>query len=149
MELPVGIRSEIGGKGYTLGILKAEFTPQGAFLTIMVEIETADTTRRLYFGASGIPFSGSEGLSSGVQIGLIGDYPLKIGASQALLVLKGSDPLSSGDGAGTYVRVDCDGFNGIHIGADLLINGNHIIPVEPLPDKTFQAGYRLMLTWTR
>lgn len=131
MELPVGIRSEIGGKGYTLGILKAEFTPQGAFLTIMVEIETADTTRRLYFGASGIPFSGSEGLSSGVQIGLIGDYPLKIGASQALLVLKGSDPLTSGDGAGTYVRVDCDGFNGIHIGADLLINGNHIIPVEP------------------
>ncbi|MCB0600778.1 MAG: hypothetical protein KDC28_06105 [Saprospiraceae bacterium] len=130
LQLPVGIRNEIGGKGYTLGILKAEFTPQGAFLTIMVEIETADTSRRLYFAADRIPFSGSNGLSSGVRIGLIGDYPLKIGASQALIVLKGHDPLNSGDQGGTYVRVDCDGFKGLHAGADVLINSNHIIPVD-------------------
>lgn len=31
LQLPVGIRNEIGGKGYTLGILKAEFTPRVLF----------------------------------------------------------------------------------------------------------------------
>jgi len=134
--LPLGIKKTIGGVQYMLGISSAKFTPKYTELTAFVRIiiPQADSTGRrkeLFFGANNIKLSHKGGLTGDTNLVLLGDVPIPILGSKAILILKGGMNMTTGKiDNKTYVTIDCNGFKELGVTADVQFSQKIIVPVD-------------------
>ncbi len=150
--LPVGISREIGNVRYDLGISRVTFYQNYAEMTAFVRVRTPMTGRNpadidaegntiLFFGLDKIKLSLTGGLV-GVDnnLVLLKDYELSNNrqnqngiAKGYSLLLKGGFDSATGQvnlDKGSYVSIDCDGFNSLTLNAEVQFPRTMLEPVD-------------------
>jgi hypothetical protein len=134
-ELPVGLKRTIGNIEYTVAIAKAEFRPDGAYLSMFAKIKLPQKNDRqqaqtLFFGAENVHFFHDGGVPT-AKLVLLGDYRLPFKSEKFEIVLKGSFDKQTGDfGDLTYFSMDCNGFKELKITADAKFSREVLIPLD-------------------
>ena len=123
LELPVGIKRTIGNLGYAILVDSITLKPDGAYLTVYMMFTLPSSGRSIAFRGSGIKFSRKGGIQpEDGRLELLGDYPIPFN-DQTMLILKG--------GGATSVNFDCDGFQKMNLGAEILFSRDFIVPDQP------------------
>ncbi len=138
-QLPIGIRKEIGGHEYIIGISNVDLYPTHASLTAYMSFEIPQNGQTIEFMAKDIHFTKDGGLTGNARLELIKDVEIPIGSS-TLTLLKGQ-----GD---TYVDWDCDGFQSMGIKGDVTFPENWMIPADTstAPDSVVHARFQTVIT---
>lgn len=111
VKLPIGLSQEIGNVAYTMGISSIELHPTHAQLEIFLEIDAPNLAMPLLFSASDVKFSAAGGILPGATLSLLGNIPIEIVPSKSALVLMRGERNTDGEPTGgTFVSIDCDGF---------------------------------------
>lgn len=111
VQLPIGLHQKIGNVAYTMGISSIELHPTHAQLEIFLEIDAPNLVVPLLFSASDIKFSAAGGILPGASLSLLGNIPVEIVPNKSALVLMRGERNATGEMiGGTFVRIDCDGF---------------------------------------
>ncbi|MEZ5038436.1 MAG: hypothetical protein R2828_01030 [Saprospiraceae bacterium] len=118
VQLPIGLTKEIGNTSYTMGIASIQLYPTYAQLEVFLEIDAPNLPMPLMFSSPDIKFSASGGIIGGASLMLLGNIPIEIVPGRSAVVLmrgsNGSNGLVSG---GTFVSIDCDGFQSLGLDA--------------------------------
>ncbi|HAP62814.1 MAG TPA: hypothetical protein DCR93_26070 [Cytophagales bacterium] len=103
--LPLGLSQKIAGVEYLIALTDMVFTPQGASMNVYMALDVPNSPRKIAFSAEGFGFSPG-GLSGGqdTKLSLLMDIPVKLSNQVRFWV--------RGEGGGTYVNFDCNGFAG-------------------------------------
>lgn len=158
MVLPVGLKIPLSDNSQVMvGILKAEFLPTHAELTVFVRMQmeindpnTSDRSRDLFFGVDKLKFTREGGFSGGgsFRAVLLGDFVLPM--RNWTLVLKGGTgiaPPTSGTVAGpsqpTYVDIECNNFKEASLGARLIFPRTVLIPFDEATRKPVAGDQRV------
>ncbi|OMQ13411.1 hypothetical protein [[Flexibacter] sp. ATCC 35103] len=151
-SLPIGVKKNINGVQYMLGISNAKFTPEYTELTafiriILPQIDATGKQKELFFGANNIKLSHKGGLMGDSNLVLLGDVAIPILGKQSLLILKGGMNMSTGKIENkTYVTIDCSGFKELGIAADVQFSQNIIKPVDEnnkvIPEKFVMGSFQ-------
>ena len=120
---PVGIGDTIGNVIYTMGIDEMVLKPTHAELRVFLEIDVPGQPS-IMFGSDNIQFTKHGGIIGDAKLGLLSDYPMDVFQDKAVLVLK----KMLGDGSGTFVEIDCDGFKSLSIDADVIFSRDWVRP---------------------
>ncbi len=120
VDLPIGINRAGGLVDYTVLIDKINFSPAGAMMEVFVSFTLPQWQNRLAFGGK-IPLSAEGGLVGTAKIFLLGDHYVKLQDS-TILTLKGSYE------RGSFVEIDCNGFKGMMIDAELTFPRSLMMP---------------------
>jgi len=139
--LPVGLKKKVGDNAtVTLGILKADFRPQYAELTVFIRLTTpvnsdnsTEKQRDLFFGIEGLRFTKQGGLSaSNFKAVLLGDYLLPF--KDWTVYLKGgidkSVTPSENDALRTYIKFNCGEFQDLNVAAKIIIPRSKLLPCD-------------------
>lgn len=111
VKLPIGISQEIGTVSYTMGIASIELYPTHAQLEVFLEIEAPNLAMPLLFSASDVKFSAAGGILPGATLSLLGNIPIEIVPNKSALMLTRGQRDNNGELiGGTFVSIDCDGF---------------------------------------
>jgi hypothetical protein len=137
LMIPVGIKQYLGNGSITIAITGCEIELQYLQLDVFARVETRGDT--LIFGAKGIKMSHSGDLIGDAQLVLLKDKEINIGGGNVILRFKGSFDMSSGEMSSlTYVTIDCNGFKGLGITAEVELSQKLCSPVtadgKPNPD---------------
>ncbi|MFZ5970934.1 MAG: hypothetical protein ACOYXA_05035 [Bacteroidota bacterium] len=111
VDLPIGVNRAGGLIDYTVLIDKINFTPAGAVMEVFVSFTLPQWQNRIAFGGK-IPLSAEGGLVGTARIFLLGDHFIHLQDS-TVLTLKGSY------NRGSFVEIDCNGFKGMMIDAEM------------------------------
>ncbi len=136
IQLPVGIKKEIGNLTYTLGISKTRITPNYTEVTAFVKVEIPQSDsegnqKQLFFGADNIKLSHTGGIYGDANLVLLGDIAIPINGGNGAVVLKGGFNMKTGSiDKKTYVTIDCNGFKEMGISADVLFPRSMLEPVD-------------------
>ncbi|MCV6628529.1 MAG: hypothetical protein OIF50_01580 [Flavobacteriaceae bacterium] len=136
VSLPVGVREDIGGTSYMLGISKARFTPEYTEVTAFVRIilpqmGSDGKQKEIFFGADNLKISHKGGIYGDANLVLLGDVPIKINGGNGLVILKGGFDFATGITEKlTYVTVDCSGFKELGLAADVQFPRSMLTPVD-------------------
>lgn len=139
-QLPVGITPvEISNVKYTVGIAKATFKPTYTELTVFLKVEVPSKNDKrgdqvLILGATDVKLSHEGGIIGDAKLNLISQFTLNVNSGAMLLTLKGSF-----EKPGTYALIDCSGFKGMGIDANLKFANGIIHPVDEKGKK--KLGY--------
>ncbi|MCP9768358.1 hypothetical protein EGI22_10575 [Lacihabitans sp. LS3-19] len=139
--LPVGLKKKIGDNStVTLGILKAEFHPTYAELTVFIRLTTPVNSknstikeRDLFFGVEGIKITKQGGMSAaGFKAVLLGDYLIPY--NEWTVKLKGGidksiEPVVH-DANRCYIEWNCGEFKEINLAADIVIPRSKLLPCD-------------------
>jgi hypothetical protein len=120
IELPVGIRTDLGVLRYTILIDSIVMTPKESFLYASMMFETPQG-KHIHFMGSDIKFSKTGGLTGDGKLMLVGDYPIKLDGDNTQLIIKGSDKK-------TFVEFDCHGYKQLSLDASLMFSRNLLLP---------------------
>lgn len=141
--LPVGIKHDINGVEYSIGIVKAKIGPQHTELTVFARIKLPQTDEKgnpteLFFGANNVKLSHQGGIIGDANLVLLGDIFIPFNGGSWLLSLKGGFNYETGNTENlTYVSIDCDGVKEMSLKGDVQLSRELIIPVDkkgkPLP----------------
>ena len=139
--LPVGVKKKLSDNStITLGILKAEFKPTYAELTVFIRLTTqvnsssaTNNTRDLFFGVEGIKLTKQGGMSAAsFKAVLLGDYILPYEGWS--FILKGGIDKSitpaPNDTERCYVKFDCGSFEELNIAADIIVPRSKLLPCD-------------------
>ncbi len=139
--LPVGVKKKLNDKSVlTIGVLKAEFKPTYAELTIFIRLNTqvnnqtgGKTNRDLFFGVEGIKLTKQGGMSAATfKAVLLGDFILPF--NEWAIHLKGGIDKSitpaPNDTERCYVQFDCGAFQELNIAADIVIPRSKLLPCD-------------------
>lgn len=118
IELPVGVVKAGGAVDYTILIDRIQFTKEGALMDVYVSLALPQTGSRIAFHGV-VPLSATGGIAGNARVFLLGDHVMKL-TSTSMITLKGSDR--------SYVEFDCDGFQGIHLDAELEFSTDLLVP---------------------
>ncbi|UII20012.1 hypothetical protein [Fulvivirga ligni] len=140
IDMPVGIKKDIGGLSYSISLDSIVMTPTGAYLIAYMVFTEPSSGKSLTFRGTDIKLSKTGGLTGDARLELIGDQPINIFGSKSLMTLKG-------DGT-TYVEFDCNGFKLMGIGADIVFSRDLIVPenADGTPDSTRRVTANLRTT---
>lgn len=145
LELPVGIKKDIGVLQYTILIDSVIMTPRESFLYASMRFQAPQFDRPIHFMGRDIKFSRTGGLTGDGIVTLVGDYPLTKDGGKAQLILKGSDPYNNT--LKTYAEFDCNGFKQLTIDASLLFSRELLVPEgtngEQAPTGNVTVDFRL------
>src|SRR5690606_21074529 len=117
--LPVGIKHDVNGVEYAIGIVKTKINPQYTELTVFARIVLPQSDEKgdpitLFFGADNVKFSHKGGIIGDANLVLLGDVFIPFNGGSWLLSLKGAFDYKSGNvnsdsNSSTYVTISCDG----------------------------------------
>lgn len=124
VELPFGISREVGGKEYTIIIDSIVLTPRYAYAVIYCEIEDPENGKDLYFAARDVRFTRDGGFSGDAELYLLKNYKIDLGEVAALEFI-------SSVSRSCYVKFNCDGFQELHVEADIWFSPEHFIQEMP------------------
>ncbi|MBX2871174.1 MAG: hypothetical protein KTR30_03715 [Saprospiraceae bacterium] len=111
VKLPIGLSQEIGNASYTMGISSIELHPTHAQLEIFLEIDAPNLAMPLLFSADNVRFSAAGGILPGATLSLLGNIPVEIVPNKSALILMRGERNADGESTGgTFVSIDCDGF---------------------------------------
>ncbi|HEY0655748.1 MAG TPA: hypothetical protein VGD65_21585 [Chryseosolibacter sp.] len=133
INLPVGIRKQIGPLTYTIIFSKLDASTEGSFIEAYFMFEIPNTGDKIAFRGSNIPFSNTKGFTGRGRLDLIGDYHIVLNSSTLLTII--------GKGK-SFVEFDCDGFAGMSLEAGIEFSRDLIIP-EDENGKTLPAPARV------
>lgn len=122
MELPVGIKSEIGALEYVILIDSVIATPSSTYLYASMQFE-APKIGKIHFRGSDIRFSKEGGIVDEGRLELVEDYLITDENAKTQFLLKGND-------RSTYVEFDCSGFKQFGIDASLIFSNTLIKPED-------------------
>ncbi|MEO0734941.1 MAG: hypothetical protein AAFZ52_19040, partial [Bacteroidota bacterium] len=135
-NLPLGIKQTVGNTEVFIAIAEARLTPSAAEVDILVSLDLPDTDQDPIFVAKGIGWSRQGGFVGDIELELIADWGIDFNAGRSRLLLRADD--GGGPNAGTFVRINCDGFVAGRVNATVLFSRDWVIPVvngEPLTDE--------------
>lgn len=122
VDLPLGIVKSGGAVDYAIIIDRINFTAQGAILDTFVSFTITQTGDRIAFGGK-IPLSRDGGIVGTPRIYLIGDHFINL-SPQTLMTLKG------GFNHQTFIEIDCNGFVGMSVDAQVEFSKDVIVPED-------------------
>ncbi|ELR73219.1 hypothetical protein C900_05268 [Fulvivirga imtechensis AK7] len=120
IDMPVGLKKEVGGLRYSISLDSIVMTPRGAYLIAYMVFEEPSSGKKLAFRGTNIKLTKAGGLTGNARLELIGDQPINLFGDNSVLTLRG-------DGS-TYVEFDCNGFKMMGIGADVLFSRDMFVP---------------------
>lgn len=120
IDMPVGLKKDIGGLRYSISLDSIVMTPQGAYLIAYMVFEEPSSGKKLAFRGTNIKITKAGGLTGDARLELIGDQPINLFGDNSVLTLRG-------DGS-TYVEFDCNGFKMMGVGADVLFSRDMFVP---------------------
>jgi hypothetical protein len=118
LDLPVGIKKEIGGLQYTILIDSMVMTPTHAFLVAYMAFTTPQG-KKIAFKGTNIRFSRTGGLQGDARLELLGDHALNKDA-KTQIILKGN--------GGTFVEWDCNGFKNMGLAGEIQFSRDLLLP---------------------
>lgn len=128
-KLPIGLRKKTGNTDVTIAISSAVFTPSYAKLTAFARIRIPQAPYELFFGISELKLSYRGGIIGATKLVLLGDVAIPINGDNAVLILKGSMDMETGESSSeTYITVDCNGFNQLGLNGEVQFSRNMIVP---------------------
>lgn len=111
VKLPIGLSQEIGNVSYTMGIASIELHPAHAQLEVFLEIDAPNLAMPLLFSANKVKFSATGGILPGATLSLLGNIPIEVVSNKSALILMRGERNNQGEMiGGTFVSIDCDGF---------------------------------------
>ncbi len=135
VELPVGLRRTLGGVEYVIGVSAIRLLPTHAEFNAYVQIQIPQSTQPLTFMGQGLKFSRAGGIVGGTQLSLVGDFAVNQANQDIQVILKGISGSDSGGSPaggsptrGTFVQMDCDGYQDMQLDAELVFSRNLIVP---------------------
>ncbi|UII26436.1 hypothetical protein LVD15_24590 [Fulvivirga maritima] len=123
VDMPVGIKKNIGGLSYTISLDSIVMTPQGAYLVAYMVFEEPTSGKKLTFRGDQIKLSKNGGITGDARLELIGDQPFDLFGEKSVVKLKGNGT--------TFVEFDCNGFKMMGIGAEVTFSRDFIVPEKP------------------
>ncbi len=123
VELPVGLRKTVGGVDYVIGVSAMRLLSTHAEFDAYIQIAIPQSKQPLTFRGEGIRFSRSGGITGEARLQLIGDFAVPLGHPDIQVVLKGTS-----GGTGTWVSMDCDGYQAMQLDAELTFSRNMLVP---------------------
>jgi hypothetical protein len=118
LDLPVGIKKEIGGLQYTILIDSMVMTPTHAFLVAYMAFTTPQG-KKIAFKGTNIRFSRAGGLQGDARLELLGAHALNKDA-KTQIILKGN--------GGTFVEWDCNGFKNMELAGEIQFSRDLLLP---------------------
>lgn len=138
VDLPIGIVKSGGAIDYSIVIDRITLNPQGSILDAYVSFTIPQTGDRIAFGGL-IPLSRDGGIVGTAKIYLLGDHYIELSES-SLLTLVGSKS------AGTFVEIDCNGFKGMSIEANIEFDKELLKPEDAkgkvIENKSLQINFQ-------
>lgn len=130
VSLPVGISQVIGSVSYTMGIASIELHPTHAQLEIFLELDAPNLAMPLLFAADEVKFSAVGGILPGATLSLLGNIPVEIVPNKSHLLLNRGEKDSEGQvNGGTFVRIDCNGFQELGLAGIIEFSRSWLKPV--------------------
>jgi hypothetical protein len=120
LDLPVGLKVDLGVLRYIILVDSVVMTPRESFLYASMLFETPQG-KRIHFKGSEIKFSKTGGLSGDGKLVLVGDYPINLDGDKSKLIIKGSQEK-------TFVEFDCSGFKQMSIDGSLVFSREILEP---------------------
>ncbi|MGB3467856.1 MAG: hypothetical protein WBA74_21395, partial [Cyclobacteriaceae bacterium] len=122
LDLPIGIKTDIGVLEYIILIDSVVMTPTESFLYASMKFETPEG-KSIHFIGRDIKFSREGGLSGDGQLALVGDYPINLAGEESQFIIRGSNDK-------TFVEFDCNGYKQVSLDASLLFSRNLLLPED-------------------
>lgn len=122
LDLPVGIKADIGVLTYTILIDSVVMTPRESFLYASMRFDTPEG-KKLYFKGADIKFSSTGGLTGDAKLMLVGDHPINLDGDNSQLIIKGSNNR-------TFVEFDCRGYKQLSLDGSLVFSTNLVEPED-------------------
>ncbi len=142
--LPVGIKHDVNGVEYAIGITTAKIGPQHTELNVFARMILPQTDEKgepieLFFGANNVKLSHQGGIVGEANLVLLGDIFIPFNGGSWLLSLKGGFDYKTGIAENlTYVTIDCDGVKEMGLQGEVQLSRNMVLPIDeqgkPLPD---------------
>lgn len=127
-QLPIGIKTSLGGLDYIIVIETIQFNQSGGFLVASMVL-TLPNGKEIAFRGEGIKIAGGS-ISGPAKLTLIEDVPIKL-SEQMLLTIKADEGKS-------YVNFSCSGYETMGISSELTLSRDMVIPEKP--DGTLGEG---------
>lgn len=141
LDLPIGIKTDIGVLEYIILIDSVVMTPKESFLYASMKFETPQG-KSIHFIGREIKFSREGGLSGDGKLALVGDYPINLGGDESQLIIKGSNDK-------TFVEFDCNGYKQVSLDASFLFSRNLLLPEDDkgniIPDENVSIDFTTTL----
>jgi hypothetical protein len=118
LDLPVGIKKEIGGLQYTILIDSMVMTPTHAYLVAYMAFTTPQG-KKLAFKGRNIRFSRAGGLQGDARLELLGNHAMNKDA-KTQIIFKGN--------GGTFVEWDCNGFKSMGLEGEIEFSRDLLLP---------------------
>lgn len=149
VQLPVGIRFPVTKEtDALLGILKVEFKPDHAELTVFLRYkfhvkDSNSPERDLFLGAEGIHFTKEGGLQNTFKVSLLGDFTLPMGSWS--LIMKGGMGVGDQDYSKTFAEINCGDLVGGSVQGQIVFPTSVIKPYNEVTRTAITDGSRVML----
>jgi hypothetical protein len=123
-NLPVGISRTIAGITYDIAIHAIRLRPTHAEVDVFMQFEVPQNGKTLTFMADSIKFTKAGGIVGDATLRLLGEFAINFSGDKVQLLLKSRSATS----AGTFVRMDCDGFKEMGLDAEVRFSRDILIP---------------------
>lgn len=120
-QLPIGIKTSLGGLDYIIVIETIQFNQAGGSLVASMVL-TLPNGKEIAFRGEGIKIAGGS-ISGPAKLTLIEDVPIKL-SEQMLLTIKADEGKS-------YVNFSCSGYETMGISSELTLSRDMVIPEKP------------------
>jgi hypothetical protein len=120
IDLPVGIKVELGVLTYIILIDSVIIAPTECFLFASMQFEDPVSKKKVHFLGSDIRFSRTGGLTGDGKLLLVGDYDVPIDANNKFII--------RGSAQKTFVEFDCRGYKQFSLDASLAVSKTLLVP---------------------
>lgn len=124
--VPVGIRRNIGGAQQIIAVVGMVFTPQGAGMNSVAQINIPASGQKMSLGGSGICFD-PQGLKQEAFLFLADDYVVAPNKPVRMKLNKGNP---NNQNVGTYITIEDAGFKNMQLDGVLQLDPNIAKPVN-------------------
>jgi hypothetical protein len=124
-QLPVGIPKLINGLNYDIAIYAIRLMPTHAEVDVLMQFEMPQNGKILTFKAKGIKFTKAGGIVGDATLALVGDYGINFSGDKVQLILHGGL-----NGDKTFATMDCDGFKGMGLDAEVKFSRDVLLPED-------------------
>jgi hypothetical protein len=137
LDLPIGLKVDIGVLSYTILIDSVVMTPKESFLYASMVFETP-LGKRIHFLGKDIKFSKAGGITGDGKLALVGDYSINLPGKNSKLIVKGSNEK-------TFAEFDCKGFRQLSLDASLVFSREVLLPEDGkgkvVPEKNLSIDF--------
>lgn len=136
VELPVGVKHNIGNVEYSIGVTSAIFYPEYTELNVFARIRLPQSDAsgkpiELFFGANNIKLSHQGGIIGDAKLMLLGDVYIPFNGNKWLLSLYGGFDYASGLVTDlTFITIGCEGVKNMRINGGVEFSRDLVLPIE-------------------